>query len=42
MPLPEVNKLMLAMKKKLRAMADKGQKTFVFCYGAGHGVADQL
>ena len=41
MPLPEIKKLLNTVKRKVRAHANKRQKTFVFCYAAGHGVADQ-
>ena len=41
MPEPEVKKLLTSVKRRVRAHADKGKRTFVFCYAAGHGVADQ-
>ena len=41
MPLPKVNKLIAWLKTEVKKISAKGGQTFIFCYAAGHGVADQ-
>ena len=41
LPLNEINSIIIKTKKELKGLARQGKRSFLFVYGAGHGVADQ-
>ena len=37
---PEINKILMVVKRRFRILAEKGLRSFLFAYATGHGAAD--